>query len=268
MSTKSSSGAPRKRPRACRKSGSTGRVSPLQPSGTSALRRRGEERQRGGAGQDGGAAGPASVGDRGESERLTGVVTCTRVSPILAGMPHPLTTAIITVTEVSGSETDALLTCSSDEDLCTWVLERTGNQPARHGLGLGRRQAVRPAGTDPHRTRRPVAAAPAHRPGRQARRGRRAARPGQPRDHRRPDGRRAQPDRGPGRTRRVQRAATMGSLLKSIVTGVVFTVIALDGPLRARLRHRARSSPAPASSASRSASAPRRWSRTSCPASS
>ena len=43
---------------------------------------------------------------RGELEGLTCVVTGNRVSPILAGMPHPLTTPIIAVTEVSGSETN------------------------------------------------------------------------------------------------------------------------------------------------------------------
>ena len=62
----------------------------------------------------------------------------------------------------------------------------------------------------------------------------------------------------PGYTRRVQRAQTMGSLLKSIVSGVVFTVVGADVHLRARLRHRAADRQRRASSAWRSASARRR----------
>ena len=69
-------------------------------------------------------------------------------------------------------------------------------------------------------------------------------------------------------SRRVQRAKTMGSLLKSIITGVLVAVVATMmlselgvniGPIIASAghrRHRAR------------ASAPRAWSATSCPASS
>ncbi len=142
-------------------------------------------------------------------------------------MPHPLTTAIITVTEVSGSETNPLLTCSSDEDLCTWVLERTGNAQlatvtdwvvgkpsALLGLiviGLIVRwllhrlidRVVKRAevGMLPSRVSRALTG------------GRMGAALNLTED--------------PSLTRRVQRAATMGSLLKSIVSGVVFTVIAL-----------------------------------------
>ena len=46
-------------------------------------------------------------------------------------MPHPLTTPIINVTEVSGSETATLnlmSTCGPDENICGWVYDWTGNQ--------------------------------------------------------------------------------------------------------------------------------------------
>ncbi len=157
------------------------------------------------------------------------MVTWRRVSPILAGMPHPLFTPIIDVTAVSGSETETnpLLTCSTDEDLCTWVLDRTGNSQlatavdwivgkpsALLGLiiiGLVVRwllhrlidRVVRRAevGMLPSRVSRAITG------------GRMGAALNLTEDT--------------GYTRRVQRAATMGSLLKSIVSGVVFTVIAL-----------------------------------------
>src|SRR5918993_1658550 len=142
-------------------------------------------------------------------------------------MPHPLTAPIIDVTEVSGSETHPLLTCSSDEDLCTWVLEQTGNSQLATATDwvVGKPSAliglvlialavrwvlhriidrvVRRAevGMLPNRVSRAITG------GRMG------------------DALRLSED--PGYTRRVQRAATMGSLLKSIVTGTVFTVVAL-----------------------------------------
>lgn len=156
---------------------------------------------------------------------------------ILAGMPHPLITPIITVTEVSGSGTDLLsppsplAACASDEWLCTWVFDSTGNQQLANvadwvvgkpsalvGLiviGLVVRwllhrlidRVVQRAETGvlPDRLSRAITG------------GRMAGRVG------------AALNLGEdaGYTRRVQRAATMGSLLKSIITGVVFTVIAL-----------------------------------------
>ncbi|SFB00970.1 small conductance mechanosensitive channel [Nocardioides alpinus] len=131
------------------------------------------------------------------------------------------------MTEVSGSGTDALMTCSSDENICTWVLEQTGSQPlatvsdwilgkpsALVGLiliGLIVRwllhrvidRVIKRAevGMLPNRLSRAISG------------GRVGAALNLTED--------------PGYTRRVQRAATMGSLLKSIVSGVVFTVIAL-----------------------------------------
>jgi small conductance mechanosensitive channel len=160
-------------------------------------------------------------------EGLTGVVTDQSLSPILAGMPHPLTAPIIHVTEVSGSGANPLMTCSSDEQLCTWVLEKTGNSQlatvtdwivgkpsALVGLiliGLLVRwllhrvidRVVRQAevGVLPNRLSRAIAGGKV--------------------------GAALNLREDPGYTRRVQRAATMGSLLKSIVSGVVFTVVAL-----------------------------------------
>jgi small-conductance mechanosensitive channel len=142
-------------------------------------------------------------------------------------MPHPLTAPIIDVTEVSGSETHPLLTCSSDEDLCTWVLEHTGNSQLATATDwiVGKPSAliglvlialavrwvlhriidrvVRRAevGMLPNRVSRAITG------GRM--------------------GEALNLSEDPGYTRRVQRAATMGSLLKSIVTGTVFTVVAL-----------------------------------------
>ena len=71
-----------------------------------------------------------------------------------------------------------------------------------------------------------------------------------------------------GSTRRVQRAQAMGSLLKSITSGVIVAVDLHDDAERRSGSPSGRSSPAPGSSGSRSASAPRPWSRTSCRASS
>ena len=142
-------------------------------------------------------------------------------------MPHPLIAPIIDMTVVSGSETNPLVTCSSDEQLCTWVLEQTGNSTlatvtdwivgkpsALVGLiliGLLVRwllhriidRVVKRAevGVLPNRLSRAISG------------GKMGAALNLRED--------------PGYTRRVQRAATMGSLLKSIVSGVVFTVIAL-----------------------------------------
>jgi len=131
------------------------------------------------------------------------------------------------VTEVSGSETNPLMTCSSSEQICTWVLKETGNErlatvsdwilgkpSALLGLiliGLLARwllhrlidRVVKRAevGVLPNRLSRAITG------------GRMGAALNLTED--------------PGYTRRVQRAATMGSLLKSIVSGVVFTVVAL-----------------------------------------
>ena len=145
---------------------------------------------------------------------------------ILAGMPHPLITPIITVTEVSGSETIPLTTCT-DGVLCTWVLDATGNQKLANvtdwvvgkpaalvGLiliGLLVRWLL-------HRIVDRIVQRAEHGvlPNRLSRKlvgGRVGAALNLQED--------------PGYTRRVQRAATMGSLLKSIISGVVFTVIAL-----------------------------------------
>jgi small-conductance mechanosensitive channel len=131
------------------------------------------------------------------------------------------------MTRVSGSETNPLTTCSTDEWLCTWVHAQTGNEglataadwivgkpSALAGLiliGLLARwvlhkvidRVVKRAevGVLPNRLSRAITG------------GRMGAALNLRED--------------PGYTRRVQRAATMGSLLKSIVSGVVFTVIAL-----------------------------------------
>jgi small-conductance mechanosensitive channel len=149
---------------------------------------------------------------------------------ILAGMPHPLTTPIINVTEVSGSETTTLnlmSTCGPDENICGWVYDWTGNQQLANvadwvvgkpsallGLiliGLVVRWVLHRLidrlvlkaehGVLPNRLSRAIS-------------GGRVGAALNLRDD-------------PGYTRRVQRAATMGSLLKSIVTGVVMVVIAL-----------------------------------------
>ncbi|CUR56419.1 Small-conductance mechanosensitive channel [metagenome] len=141
-------------------------------------------------------------------------------------MPHPLITPIIDVTEVSGSETDPLTTCT-DGVLCNWVFDQTGNErladvvdfvvgtpAALVGLiliGVLARwllhrvidRVVKRAevGVLPNRLSRAIVG------------GKMGAALNLRED--------------PGFTRRVQRAATMGSLLKSIVSGVVLTVIAL-----------------------------------------
>ncbi|SEB45953.1 small conductance mechanosensitive channel [Nocardioides exalbidus] len=149
-------------------------------------------------------------------------------------MPHPLITPIMTVTEVSGSGTtsiDTMAACASDEWLCNLVLDRTDNQPLANvadwvvgkpsalvGLvviGLLVRwllhrvidRVVKQAevGVLPDRLSRAISG------------GKVAGRVGEYLNL----------GEDAGYTRRVQRAATMGSLLKSIVTGVVFTVIAL-----------------------------------------
>ena len=161
---------------------------------------------------------------RDELEGLTCVITGNRVSPILAGMPHPLTTPIIAMTEVSGSETNP---CDTGEDLCNLTWEQTGDSTlataadwvvgkpsALLGLvliGLVVRwvlhrlidRIVRRAehGMLPDRVSRAIS-------------GGRMGAALNLRDD-------------PGYTRRVQRAPTMGSLLKSIVTGVVLTVVTL-----------------------------------------
>jgi small conductance mechanosensitive channel len=139
-------------------------------------------------------------------------------------MPHPLTTPIMAMTEVSGSETNP---CDSGEDLCNLTWEQTGDSTlataadwivgkpsALLGLilmGLVVRwllhrlidRVVRRAehGMLPNRVSRAIS-------------GGRMGAALNLRDD-------------PGYTRRVQRAATMGSLLKSIVTGVVLTVVTL-----------------------------------------
>ena len=145
-------------------------------------------------------------------------------------MPHPLTTPIMNVTEVSGSGTSSdltpLTTCT-DGTLCTWVLDETGNRTLANVVDwvVGKPSAlvgliligllvrwllhrlidrvVRRAevGVLPDRLSRALT-------------GGRMGAALNLRDD-------------PGYTRRVQRAATMGSLLKSIVSGVVLAVIAL-----------------------------------------
>jgi moderate conductance mechanosensitive channel len=149
---------------------------------------------------------------------------------ILAGMPHPLTTPIMNVTEVSGSETitpHKPLTICTDGTLCNWVLDQTGNRTLANvtdwvvgkpsallGLiliGLVARwllhrlidRVVQRAevGVLPNRLSRAIS-------------GTKAGAALNLRDD-------------ATYTRRVQRAATMGTLLKSIVSGVVFTVVVL-----------------------------------------
>ena len=145
-------------------------------------------------------------------------------------MPHPLITPIMNVTEVSGSETVPLttpLTTCTDGNLCTLVRDWTGSDTAANvtdwvvgkpsaliGLiliGLLARwllhrvidRVVKRAevGVLPNRLSRAIS-------------GSRAGAALNLRDD-------------ATYTRRVQRAATMGTLLKSIVSGVVFTVITL-----------------------------------------
>ena len=152
--------------------------------------RSGEEGQHGsaGAGRGSGHLDGPSV------ERLTVRGHGHRVSPILAGMPHPLTTPIINC-DRGLRERDQPAHDLLERRAPLHLGPRADRQRASSPRdGLDRRQAERPRGTDPHRTARPVAAPPGHRPHRQACRGRHAAQPAQPRDHRRQDGRRAQPD--------------------------------------------------------------------------
>ena len=142
-------------------------------------------------------------------------------------MPHPLTASIINVTAVSGSETNPLVACSTNENICTWVYEQTGSQPLATTSDwiLGKPAAL--AGLiliglvvrwllhrliDRIVERAEVGVLP-DRLSRRITGGRMGAALNLTED--------------PGSTRRVQRAATMGSLLKSVVSGVVFTVIAL-----------------------------------------
>ena len=141
-------------------------------------------------------------------------------------MPHPLTAPIMNVTEVSGRETNPLTTCT-DGTLCTWVLRETGNRTLANVVDwvVGKPSAlvgliligllirwllhrvidrvVRRAeiGVLPDRLSRRISG------------GRMGAALNMGDDT--------------GQNRRVQRAATMGSLLKSVVSGVIFTVIAL-----------------------------------------
>ncbi len=131
------------------------------------------------------------------------------------------------MTEVSGSETNPLLTYSSEDQLYTWVLERTGNRGLATGVDwiVGKPAALAglilialavrwvlhriidrvvkraEVGMLPDRLSRAITG------------GRMGAALNLTED--------------PGYTRRVQRAATMGSLLKSIISGVVFAVVAL-----------------------------------------
>ena len=158
------------------------------------VRRGGEQRQHRSTGQDGGAAGPSSVGRR-ERGGLTCVVTSRRVSPYWR--------ACLTPSSPRSSRDRGLrerdqpphdLLEHDEQTSAPGSCEQTGNEhgsPPSTDWIVGKPSAL--AGTDPHRTARPVAAPPPHRPRRQARRGRRAAQPPQPRDHRRQDGRRAQP---------------------------------------------------------------------------
>ncbi|WP_210648803.1 mechanosensitive ion channel family protein [Nocardioides sp. SYSU D00065] len=120
-----------------------------------------------------------------------------------------------------------LATCSTDEDLCTWVLDQTGNSTLATAVDwiVGKPSTLlglivigvvvrwllhriidriikrAEAGVLPDRLSRAITG------------GRMGAALNLRED--------------PTYTRRVQRAATLGSLLKSIVTGVVFTVVAL-----------------------------------------
>jgi small conductance mechanosensitive channel len=141
-------------------------------------------------------------------------------------MLHPLIAPIIPMTAVSGSETVPFTTCT-DGVLCSWVRDTTGNTTLANvvdwvvgkplalvGLiiiGLMVRWLLHriidrivqraEVGVLPNRLSRAISG------------GRMGAALNLRED--------------PGYTRRVQRAATMGSLLKSIVSGLVFTVIAL-----------------------------------------
>jgi small conductance mechanosensitive channel len=141
-------------------------------------------------------------------------------------MPHPLTTPIINVTEVSGSETNPLTTCT-DGTLCTWVLRETGNRTLANVVDwvVGKPSALvgliiigllvrwllhrvidrivkrAEVGVLPNRLSRAITGGKM--------------------------GTALNLREDAGYTRRVQRAATMGTLLKSIVSGVVFTVVAL-----------------------------------------
>jgi moderate conductance mechanosensitive channel len=149
-------------------------------------------------------------------------------------MPHPLFTPIMNVTEVSGSETVPLstplskpLTTCTDGNLCNLVRDWTGNDTAANVTDwvLGKPSALlgliligllvrwllhrvidrvvkrAEVGVLPNRLSRAIS-------------GSRAGAALNLRDD-------------ATYTRRVQRAATMGTLLKSIVSGVVFTVVTL-----------------------------------------
>lgn len=145
-------------------------------------------------------------------------------------MPHPLITPIMDVTAVAGSETvptAAPLTTCTDGALCGWVLDQTGNQTIANVTDwvVGKPSALvgllvigfvarwllhriidrivkrAEVGVLPNRLSRAIS-------------GGKVGAALNLRDE-------------AGYTRRVQRAATMGTLLKSIVSGVVLTVIAL-----------------------------------------
>ncbi|HEV2798033.1 MAG TPA: mechanosensitive ion channel family protein [Nocardioides sp.] len=144
-------------------------------------------------------------------------------------MLHPLTTPIIDVTEVSGSETTPFtrFTTCTDGTLCTWVLDQTGNRTLANVVDwvVGKPSALvgliiigllarwllhrlidrivkrAEVGVLPDRLSRAIS-------------GGKVGAALNMRDE-------------VGYTRRVQRAATMGTLLKSIISGVVFTVIVL-----------------------------------------
>jgi len=139
-------------------------------------------------------------------------------------MPHPLTTPIMLMSEASGSETNP---CNDDGRLCDWAWERTGDASlstaidwivgkplsliglviigfvvrwALHRL-VDRIVSRAEHGVLPDRLSRAIS-------------GGRMGAALNLRDD-------------PTYTRRVQRAATMGSLLKSVITGVVLTVVSL-----------------------------------------
>jgi small conductance mechanosensitive channel len=141
-------------------------------------------------------------------------------------MPHPLIAPIIDMTVVSGSETVPFTTCT-DGVLCTWVRDTTGNSTLANVTDwiVGKPMALvgliiigllvrwllhriierivkrAEVGVLPNKLSRAIS-------------GGKVGAALNLRDD-------------AGYTRRVQRAATMGSLLKSIVSGIVFTVIAL-----------------------------------------
>ena len=149
---------------------------------------------------------------------LACVVTQHRVSPILARMSHRL----VAVPQLSLSDP-----CAETEGICNWTYEQTGNAQLANAadwvvgkpaaliglvlIGLIVRwllhrvidRIVRQAasGMLPDRISRAVAGGKV--------------------------GAALSLNEDPGYTRRVQRAQTIGSLLKSIVSGVVFTVVAL-----------------------------------------